>query len=160
MQNHDTTPSQVTVAWHDRRAARLLHQDVDCASVLLLVSQHIDHVIWVVNMLIDERVVRELLGGAPPCRRPSREAQGWRISWGSTAKRTRKSPTEVPRGRAVRVALPSAICQLPATARSSRSSKLWVPSKHPLYTVHEWRANSHASCYLHSRMPSAHTRAQ
>ena len=92
---------------------------VSVTTVLLLLSQHIDHVIWVVNMLTEERVVRELLGGAPPCRRLSREAQGWRISWGSTAKRTRKSPTEVPSARAVRVAPRPAICQLPASARSS-----------------------------------------
>ena len=106
---------------------------VSVTTVLLLLSQHIDHVIWVVNMLTEERVVRELLGGAPPCRRLSREAQGWRISWGSTAKRTRKSPTEVPSARAVRVAPRSAICQLPASARSSWSPKRRVPRRHSLY---------------------------
>ena len=30
--------------------------------------------------------------GGPPCRRPSRDAQGWRTSYSSTTKRTRKSP--------------------------------------------------------------------
>jgi len=57
-----------------------------------------------------------------PCWRPSREPHGWRISYSSTTKRTRKSPTEVPPAAAFRVAPPSAICQLPASARPSWSS--------------------------------------
>ena len=65
---------------------------VSMTSVLLLLSQHIDRTAWAVNMLTEERVVRELLGGAPPCRRPSREAQGWRISWGSSIMHTSHKP--------------------------------------------------------------------
>ena len=34
-----------------------------------------------------------------PCWRPSRDAQSWGISYSSTTKRTRKSPTEVTRAR-------------------------------------------------------------
>ena len=92
---------------------------VSMTTVLLLLSQHIDRTACEVNMLTEERVVRELLGGAPPCRRLSREAHSSRTSYSSTARRTRKSPTEVPSARAVRVAPRSAICQLPASARSS-----------------------------------------
>ena len=50
-----------------------------------------------VNMLTEERVVRELLGGAPPCRRLSREAHSSGTSYSSTAKRTRKSKTATTR---------------------------------------------------------------
>jgi len=77
---------------------------VSMTTVLLLLSQHIDHVIWVVNMLTEERVVRELLGGAPPCRRLSREAHSSRTSYSSTAKRTRKSKTATPRAAELAVA--------------------------------------------------------
>ena len=92
---------------------------VSMTTVLLLLSQHIDRTACAVNMLTEERVVRELLGGAPPCRRLSREAHSWGTSWGSTARRTRKSPTEVPSARAVRVAPPSAISEFASPSSPS-----------------------------------------
>ena len=67
-------------------AAELHGCGVRVTTVLLLLSQHIDRVACGVDMLTEERVVRELLGTAPACRRPSREARSSGTSYSSTAK--------------------------------------------------------------------------
>eukprot|EP00964_Phaeocystis_antarctica_P123538 scaffold87212_cov42-Phaeocystis_antarctica.AAC.1 len=54
-------------------------------------------------------------------------------SYSSTTKRTRKSPTEVWWSAAIATVLPSAICQVPASARPSWSSNKRVPRGHPPY---------------------------
>jgi hypothetical protein len=81
-----------------------------------------------------EQVARALLGPAHHVGARRREPHGSRTSYGSTTKRTRKSPTEVPPAAAFWVAPPSAICQLPASARSSWSSRKLkhVLRRHPL----------------------------
>ena len=126
---------------------------VSMTTVLLLLSQHIDRTAWAVNMLTEERVVRELLGGAPPCRRLSREAHSSRTSYSSTARRTRKSPTEVTSARAVRRSLRSAICQLPASARSSWSSNLALLETGADMVVHHQGARARCALGTHAAAP-------
>ena len=69
-----------------------------------------------------ELVERVLLGPAHHVGAPSREPHGSGTSYSSTTNRTRKSPTEVPPGRRLTVAPPSAIGEFTSSSSPSWSS--------------------------------------
>eukprot|EP00964_Phaeocystis_antarctica_P010561 scaffold5821_cov38-Phaeocystis_antarctica.AAC.1 len=85
-----------------------------------------------------------------PCWRPSRELQGWRTSYSSTTKRTRKSPTAIRWAAQLAAVLPSAICQLPASARPSWSSNKRVPRERSPYGVRS-KVSRSANAAAHAR---------
>ena len=118
-ESSEAVPHHLTVASHSRRAARLLRRGVACTDARPstcrprdLGQQRRYRELVVRALLVAHRVCACLemrtVGGSATARRQS-------------VPRTQKSPTEV-RWAAVVTVLPSAICQLPAAARSSRSS--------------------------------------